>query len=76
MEADKSTMDFTETLEGGEEVIKTQIAFKKGIIAGVLILVLILAIGILIGYSIGQYITTNHYTALMAEQAKKCIFLG
>lgn len=76
MEVDKESLELTVPLPSGEEVVKTQIAFKKGVIAGILILVLILAVGVLIGYGVGQYMTSAYYSQMLAEQAKKCIMLG
>lgn len=76
MDSDKETLELSKTDNTGQDVIKTQIAFKKGLLAGVLIMILILSIGVLIGYGIGQYVTSNHYVALLAEQAKKCIILN
>lgn len=76
MDFNKETLELSKTDNTGQEVIKTQIAFKKGLLAGVLIMILILSIGVLIGYGIGQYITSNHYIALMAEQAEKCLILN
>jgi hypothetical protein len=75
MDADKETLDLVTPIPSGEEVIKTRISFKKGLIAGILILILILAIGVLVGYGIGQYTTSSYYSQVLADQAKKCIFL-
>ena len=75
MAFDKESIDLVTPLPTGEEVIKTKITFKKGIIAGILILGLILAIGILIGYGLGQYSAASYYSELLADQAKKCIIL-
>ncbi len=70
MESNKERVEVGKTLIPGlpaDEVIKTSIPFKKGVIAGLLIVLLVLCIGVLIGYGMGQYIATEHYARLLAE---------
>ena len=67
MEADKETIDHIQNCKDDEEVIKTSIGFKKGVIAGILILILILCVGALIGYAVGTSFSASHYNALLLE---------
>ena len=75
MEGNKETLQLNKDVLKGEEFIKASVPFKKGVIAGILILILILCIGIVIGYSIGQGIATDHYTRLLQECQNKSLML-
>jgi len=67
MDQDKTSVDLFKSVPSGAEVIKTSVTFKKGIIAGIIILLLVLCIGVLLGYAIGSSMTTQHYTNLLQE---------
>ena len=74
METDQERVRIAKNLFTSEEIIKTNLSFKKGIIAGLLILALVLCVGILIGYSIGANIATDHYSKLLLECQDQNVF--
>jgi hypothetical protein len=73
MEPIKESVELAQKIPSGEDIIKTQIGLKRGMIAGVLILILVLAAGVLLGYSIGTNIATEHYSALLDECHRTCL---
>lgn len=79
MDEDKASVDVAKSLPGGQEVIKTSLSFKKGIIAGILILILILAVGLLLGYALGSALTADYYGEILKEcqeRAAGCLTLA
>lgn len=73
MEKDQERVELAKDLFTNQEVVKTSIGFKKGMIAGILVLVLILCIGILIGYGLGINAAASHYSDLLLECKESCL---